>query len=246
MKERPILFSGPMIRALLDDRKTQTRRVVKPPPKWAERYPICNPSGMAAGHQVWWWDGQYERVGVAQDCPYGAPGDRLWVREALECANGEALGYPADGTWLPNTEWQWQRKKIPSIHMPRWASRILLEITDVRVERLTGISEADAIAEGLYKSFPDADDNKWFHDWTMEETGLPPTSAEIDYFNKGVWRAPGVRVGWGINKAARDQDQWAPSAGFAYRLLWESINGPGSWDVNPWVWVVAFKRVDAD
>lgn len=145
MKERPILFSGPMVRAILDGRKTQTRRVVKPQPETATDCPY--------------------HVGVGQSrksrtCPYGTVGDRLWVREAwLPFDQDHVIGdckvaYMAEAT--PTSEeirkeyiregrnYRWR----PSIHMPRWASRITLEITGVRVERLQEISETDAIAEG--------------------------------------------------------------------------------------------------
>lgn len=155
MKERQILFSAPMVRAILDGRKTQTRRMVKPPRGWADKYPSCDPFAMPPS--VWWWNGVHERVGVRQECPYGQPGDRLWVREAFrlfdaqeECAcydlcvcsrhHGKPV-YRAD-EGCGESKWK------PSIHMPRWASRILLEMVSVRVERLQNISEEDAASEG--------------------------------------------------------------------------------------------------
>lgn len=212
MKERPILFSGPMVRALLDGRKTQTRRVVKPFAKWAERFPICDPSGMVAGHQIWWWDAEHDRVGVSQDCPYGVPGDRLWVRETWSFIGQRGIFelhqaapntckpiYRADG--VDADRW------IPSIHMPRWASRILREITEVRVERLNDISEADAIAEGVrVLPLQDPDDPSA---WWEVEAGTHQARTPVE----------------------------------SYRLLWETINGPGSWAENPWVWVMGLKPV---
>lgn len=158
--ERPILFSAPMVRAILDGRKTQRRRIVKPPMKWGERFPVCNPAAMAADHSVWWWDGEFDRVGVAQSCPYGATGDRLYVRETWraearfdnfkprEIAAGNLISYDADYPDRDRPNNGCRGKTRVSIHMPRWASRITLEITDVRVERLNDISEADATAEG--------------------------------------------------------------------------------------------------
>lgn len=255
MKARAIPFSAPMVRALLDGRKTQTRRIVKPPSGWGARFPICNPAGMAADHSVWWWDGKHERVGVAQDCPYGVPGDLLWVREAC-CA--EELSRPeesrpatrrerrrfgrttvlvlheddgADGVrYLADDAWRkienaaaageaWSAlfhyggahpggrrgRSVPSIHMPRWASRITLRITDVRVERLNEISEADALAEGV-RRWPDG---------RYSEHNAPLSANEL---------------------AAADPVN-------AYRALWERINGPGSWDANLWVWVVTFEVI---
>lgn len=183
MKLRPILFSAPMVRAILDGTKTQTRRVVK-----SRKDPDfgCNMSpGEIAG------DEKSHRL-----CPYGQPGDRLWVRETFlgwynttDGSFSHAAAYRADGYELEHGE-KWQ----PSIHMPRAASRITLEITRVRVERLQAINEVDAIAEGA------------------------------------PWAACG------------SPQEGSHKAGYAQ--LWESINGTGSWDVNPWVWVVEFKRVE--
>ena len=165
MTDRPILFSGPMVRAILDGRKTQTRRIVKPKAEWAERFPICNPDGMAAGHQIWWWDGEHDRVGASQDCPYGVPGDRLWVKETWRPRGSLQpwdldIRYHADGgeRTIKDGEFgerDWTMPKaaatgnVSPLFMPRWASRITLEITGVRVERLNDISEPDAEAEGV-------------------------------------------------------------------------------------------------
>jgi hypothetical protein len=200
--ERGILFSAPMVRALLDGSKTQTRRVVKDLPlwkiteicldaggtgKWMPNGPAPSGRGMAAGH----W----------RACPYGQPGDRLWVRETFSDIYGaggderrrkEEVMYRADGETDPYViGYRW----TPSIHMPRWASRILLEITGVRVERLRDIGVEDIEAEGVVTS-----------DEAIMEHGC----------------------------RARVLD---------WQRLWESINGAGSWDANPWVWVVEFKRV---
>src|SRR5258708_39099456 len=119
--------------------------------------------------------------------------------------------------------------------MPRWASRITLRVTDVRVERLQDISEADAVAEGLYKSHPTDEDREWFKEWTEDRTGSPPTPGEVAQFEEGVWMVPGVPQGWGMAKAERQRDQWAPTPQFAYPLIWEHINGPRSRAANPWV-----------
>jgi hypothetical protein len=178
MKERPILFSAPMVHAILAGQKTQTRRV---------RFVF--------------------------GCPYGQPGDRLWVREswARDDEDGQVM-YRADiGRDVCADAWEQGRiegvpryKWKPSIHMPRWASRILLEVTSVRVERLQDISESDALAEGVTP--------KW-------EPGC--SGRLMDAFG-----------GFSFRPAAS-----------AYAELWEQINGPGSWDTNPWVWVIEFKRV---
>ena len=210
MKERPILFSAPMVRAILDGSKTQTRRVVKPVGK--------DDSFALVDYGDGWWpyrsdDGESSIRADGNEtpisCPYGKKGSRLWVRETWQAVNGNdrarhIVTHPApDRGWIeyaatPRTDepaYKWR----PSIHMPRWASRITLEITDVRVERLNSISEADARAEG----------------------------------------APGYEEG--IDAPPPDEDcEWSYYA--SYRRLWERINGSGSWDANPWVWVVQFKR----
>jgi hypothetical protein len=234
MKERPILFSAPMVRAILSGRKTQTRRLVKPAAgrqsEWLTSDLIARSPRLTIGRTnpdgIFGAQMDHPRGGplgfVA--CPYyGQPGDRLWVRETWRTAKsldskspaviGEMckeagyknpwapLAYEADGH--QNSEWRGFElggdaepgKTRVSIHMPRWASRILLEITAVRVERLQDITPADCVEEG-YVSAP------------ME----PYQSEEL------------VALDW-------------------YRQLWESLNGPGSWAANPWVWVIEFKRV---
>ena len=199
MKERPIIFRAEMVRAILAGRKTQMRRIVKP-------------LHMATVHA--------EQFPILAMCPYGSPGDRLWVRETCraEAIDDEGLlgvRYVADGRFMPiaNTReasdrWvqlYWYRgmegATVPPIHMPRWASRITLEITDVRVERLQDISEADAVAEGCKPIRPE-----------LVQDGLI------------------VRLG--------------RSAVEEFRLVWEEIHGGGSWEKNPWVWVIEFKKLE--
>jgi hypothetical protein len=202
MKERPILFSAPMVRAILDGTKTQTRRVVK-----AKHLPWLENSVLN------FLDGKWNQ----RPLPYGQTGDRLWVREtcrAEELSDGlDGVRYLADDGFVsiqPNEDginrWLEMRdygnrpntvarvKTVPAIHMPRWASRITLDITGVRVERLQACNEVDAISEGA------------------------------------PWAACGA------------PQEGSHKVGFAQ--LWESINGPGSWEANPWVWVVEFKRVE--
>lgn len=212
-----------MVRALLAGTKTQTRRVAK---LLGAEVIEERPDGLdgAVFSQPWPWSPQHDGW---VSCPYGRPGDRLWVREtwtALQPTtdaataaahrdrvverpeDGErvALWYRADGE-MPLVERLWADEEDgirwrPSIHMPRWASRIALEVTAVRVERLHDISEADARAEGISCTNS--------HRWGLPETGM---------------------------------EHNAPT--HAFRTLWESINGADSWDVNPWVWVISFKRV---
>lgn len=209
MRERPILFSGPMVRALLAGRKTQTRRVVK-------------------GEALRWLDeAGFEPAFVADPanslCPYGVAGDRLWVKEthAIVPRTAYAMSDGVQQTLKPGGDHDaavyaagWERSKPgrwrPSIHMPRWASRLTLEITEVRVERLQDISEADAIAEGP--------------GFVGKVTGEVCESVASH------------RLGGGPRwKNARD---W-------YADLWNHINGPDSWDANPWVWAVSFNVLRA-
>lgn len=213
MKERPILFSGPMVRAILEGRKTMTRRVVK------LRY---GADVVVTNGQVW----KPARVDYAGyvDCPYGQVGNRLWVREAWRTvaeADSQAprdlsaahrFWYEADVPHQPG-----YGKLRPSIHMPRIASRILLEVTAVRVERLQDISAEDAIAEGMKAITKDGRLTKF---GIPDADGLPGTDD----------------TGWPWHA-------WRISPIDAYMRLWEQINGPGSWAANPWVWVVEFKRV---
>lgn len=158
MKERPILFSGPMVKALLAGTKTQTRRIVKPQPKHTDTWTTLTyfpKSGRAIERGPDYPDGE-EDVRV---CPYGSPGDRLWVRETMDLWPGTCAVYSCDGELVVNPfceghierqEWldNHAMAKVPSIFMPRWASRITLEITGVRVERVQSITEEDAEAEG--------------------------------------------------------------------------------------------------
>lgn len=186
MADRPILFNDAMVRAILAGTKTQTRRVVKGDPlRWLDESGF-SPDFMSHPEN--------------DLCPYGQPGDRLWVRETFQrfSDDGEIL-YKADPAGFDEMnelkrdgclEARWR----PAIHMPRWASRITLEVTAVRIERLQQISEEDAKAEGA-----------------------------IGALNNSI----------GDNWCARE----------AFAALWQSINGPGSWDANPWVWVIEFKRL---
>jgi len=189
MTTRPIIFSAPMIRALVAGNKTMTRRIVKKQP--VDQGRIRHLSGE-------WFSRQTTGDGLWEDlkCPFGTPGDQLWVKETFSHQVGaDAYKTPSYCDYF--AEDRPERDSIcwtPSIFMPRWASRITLEITAVRVERLQEISEADAKAEGVE---------------------FQPSSV------------PSLTPGKG-----------------AYRQLWESIHGPGSWALNPWVWVISFRRIE--
>lgn len=175
MKERPILFSGPMVKALLAGAKSQTRRVIKPQPQ-AVRDGLYGWRQVAGGgYEVVWNALQMSgSQALSEYCPYGAPGDLLWVRETHMVTAGGAVLYKADNPNLLHCR--------PSIHMARQHSRITLEVTGVRVERLQGISEADMIAEGV--------------DYLLEQRGEP---LRIDYRRLaffGLWdKINGKRIG---------------------------------------------------
>lgn len=214
MIERPILFSGPMVRAILEGRKTATRRIVEPQPPadcqaWAG-WILDSTVGKDVGKASW-----HDQTGPLAfkthhvRCPYGHPGDLLWVRETFRGAAGydgqppsqwgnKPIWYEADGE--PSEEW-WHLsvKSKPSIHMPRWASRINLEVTGIRVEKLKAITPADILLEGIRTS-------------------------------------KGTVIG---DICAHDPDELQ----FQFANLWENINGPGSWDANPWVFAVNFRRI---
>jgi hypothetical protein len=179
VKEHPILMSAPMVRAILEGRKTMTRRVVMP-----------------AVHLI----ATDDRHAVTDSyCPYGAPGERLWVRETWCCYTPELRNPKYRADRHNDSGWTWR----PSIHMPRWASRLTLEVTAVRVERLKEISEEDARAEGVEQ-------------------------CEGGYIDAMCGPSQGME------------------AKQAFDSLWDSINAARGfgWSVNPWVWVVSFRRVE--
>lgn len=195
MKERPILFSAEMVRAILDGRKTQTRRAIKMP-RTRDAFTLLD-----RGDGWWPYQSDDGESALCSDgnehpyaCPYGKPGDRLWVREAhafvpepaYRCSTGiyqqinpaddyQACVYRENFDRARGFSWR------PSIHMPRWASRILLEVTDVRVERLQEISDEDALAEGVYPT----------------RTGLYAGAAKSEYRN--VWEQINGAGSWNAN-----------------------------------------------
>lgn len=193
MKERPILFTPENAQKCHDGTKTQTRRlngldIINKSPE--------GPGGWRLGgqstHNPLYWHFSTPHISEAIKCPYGIVGDRLWIREPFHICNGAQRwkdgtvlyrgehGVTVGGTYVDLAKW------TPSIHMPRWASRITLEITEIRVQRLQAIIPDDARAEGC----------------------------DDEICAKG-----------------------------AFQELWESINGAGSWALNPWVWAITFKWI---
>ncbi|HBR9965700.1 hypothetical protein [Klebsiella pneumoniae] len=216
MTERGMIFNSEMVRAILDGRKTQTRR----PIKWKQTR--FTEIGERDDGSKWPWSEDAEHAcDFWHPCPFGAVGDRIWIRESFFPA-------PLEMQYTPPRKTMWniayrdgvQMEKLapaeynpliynyerwtPSIHMPRWASRILLEITDVRVERLNAISEEDARAEGII-------------DGGCLNCGEPEPCG-----------------------CANPE----PDATDAFAYLWQSIYGQESWNANPWVWVISFERVE--
>lgn len=218
VKERPILFSAPMVLAILEGRKTQTRRIVKDlihdpehdlPFMIAEEGPLAFPERF--------YDGSIR-------CPHGSIGERLWVRESC-CSDGWSVHYAADNDHREFGDIRYDdviklhhyaggfSQQVPSIHMPRWASRIDLEITGVRANRLQSISEADAIAEGIDRA------------GVICGTNIP------SYKTYGRMGELGQETRYPI---------------WSFETLWGSIHaadGPNGWASNPWVWVVEFRKV---
>ena len=247
-KERPILFSGPMIRAILENRKCQTRRVVR-----LRAGEIAHEGDDGSLHAVANTTGgdSIERV---IRCPYGVPGDRLWVRETFRVESVgthvpvkipyEDVGivYAADGEKrnihreYPSALSRTCHNNKPSIFMPRWASRITLEITGVRVERLQEITEADAIAEGVEPRTREKGytivcrGGGTFEVSSLYERGMPAVG-DASPFGE-------------VTHVEQIPERVLISAPGVFRLLWMKINGRESWDANPWVWVVEFRRVE--
>jgi len=221
VKERPILFSAPMVRAILEGRKTVTRRAVNPQPV------LCDHSGFNwKGHSYGLGsdDAGVERNFSKYCCPFGKPGDRLWVRET-HADIGCRLTYRADtddGAHCQVKKW------TPAIHMFRRHSRILLEIIAVRVERLQDISEEQAIAEGCFFTDYGRTCGHTGKGWT--DVGSCP-APESTHQQRDGWM-------WGKTTC---HEQCLGSARNAFGNLWTFTGG--NWDANPWVWVVEFKWV---
>lgn len=239
MKERPILFSGEMVRAILEGRKTQTRRVIKPQPIDLPNGVYCNPYNNNYEHFTFWTHddkmiltaGGNIKNTAHWKCPYGHPEDRLWVRETWWATNKKIypsgvlpdIYFKADFTNIKNNKTEKCKlcnhkisnknhavKWFSPLFMPRWASRINLEITNIRVERVQDITAEDCTKEGIIG--------------VQRGGGYQyDTQKEWNYKNPISARTPVL----------------------AYKQLWDSINSKRGygWAVNPWVWVIEFRRI---
>lgn len=242
LTERPLPFSTDMVRATLRelDPKTQTRRVIVPQPEaiwgsgvaapqniWGLRSNVFGAHGRIAGNDRWIY------------CPYGMAGDRLWVRESWRALRrfdshrprnipaGSMIAYVASEPYtgdLQESPAGRMGKARPGMFMMRWMSRITLEVTEIRVERLQDITEEDAKAEGVE---PNCDGTH------VDE--CPPCQAAGQCQAKGEY----IRYGWS------DDVDPALSARESYQSLWDSLNEKRgySWASNPWVWVIGFRRI---
>lgn len=212
VREKPILVSGPLIGPIQRNTKTQTRRILKGSTENKGPY---NPAYLEAHKNSPGWK---------EISPYGKIGDRLWVREThgVNKHTGE-VSYLADGGWAEAAGFKESafasKKWTPSIHMKRIHSRIDLEITDLRIQRIQDISPEDAYAEGLGKI---TKDGNLFKFGMADRDGLPGND----------------NYGW-------PWDQWEKDPVAAFRKLWDAINAERGfgWDVNPWVWAISFKKI---
>lgn len=218
-KERPILFTPEMVRAILDGRKTQTRRIIKPAIGWDHNWNVKKAEDSQNGYCMR-CNTQYSLPYFK--CPYGIPGDHLYVREKYlqwQYRDGEkgeiayfddpqidALKRDMENLKKQKNTGNW--RVIPSIHMPRAATRITLLITDITPQRLHDITPFDARAEGIQTYRP-----------------VPGDGAPETLYRNHL------------------KDTWVLDPIYSYYTLWEKINGPGSWDRNPWVWVIHFQKI---
>jgi len=242
VKERPILFNGEMVRAVLDGRKTQTRRVMKPQPE-----PMPSDLPRSKHDSGWWWScsrvqSMVDAIREApQFSPYGYGKREGWTKDRLYCRETWAtelryehvkpsdlprdakIWYAADGRDKAPDQGRWR----PSIHIPRWMSRITLEVLDVRVERVQEISEADAKSEGTRSDMEEIEE----HDWSL----CPKCGGTLLYDDCGPC------FGVVFDNDCHECDTYKKR----FMHLWNSINAKRGfgWDVNPWVWVVETEVV---
>lgn len=249
MKQHPILFSTPMVNAILEGRKTQTRRIVKPMAGKQSEWLTIDKIGQVPHGEIikGGWQMHHPKAGQFHagvdvpynsplgwiKCPYGQVGDVLWVREkwfpAAITGNRVLIGFNTEDASqshefiVDDVAPYWKKLErgcmIPSIHMPKAACRIWLEITDIRVERLQEISDLDALSEGV-SSLPSTWIDQQFPEYAKK-------------FKE--WKDAGI---------VTLRPPLGPLPSEKFQKLWQSINGRESWDSNPWVWVISFKQID--
>lgn len=250
VKERPIIFSGEMVEALMRDvnPKTMTRRALRPQPVWNEGVvwrDVCTIPGFwtwqrSQTHNILLHKGAPYQSDILEHCPYGKPGDRLYAKEAFayvmatayRCSEGaqrivnpndphEAAVYRAG--WDMSKPGRWRSPRF----MPRWASRLLLEVVSVRVERVQDITEEDARAEGVPPN--------WIGDLsTGHGYGKRGWDPDKDGYLPAGWEKMG----------ADDESFGLWTAREAFATWWDHINGAGAWERNEWVWCVSFRNLE--
>lgn len=225
--ERPILFSTPMVQALIDGRKTQTRCIIKPQPEdglWDDdKYPRGVDSSLKG------WNGTVAATGESKQfkCPYGSPGDMLWVREThlwdWEDYAERTKKYFIYKASTPDYQMASGENWLPSIHMPKDAARIWLRLTDIRVERLQDITEEDAKSEGVHE-------NK-----CEDIASCPSLLCKEGCIGEGQYYRYSKPMNFDLDPCE--------SAKESFKTLWESINGKESWGQNLFIWVVSFEVI---
>jgi len=238
MKEHPILFKPEMIMAILDGKKSQTRRVIKPQP---------DEDGLSrdAGYPFIW----YNTNDIPHKCPYGTPGHELWVKETINCValnykGGAYTQYAADGAPTPIDTWPWKRHVLSSIHMPRGAARLQLLVKKIRVEKLQDITEEDALAEGI-----DTESEVYHLSVNiLDNLGVVPgashditkSSPEIHTFRL-LWDSINAKP-----KPVKVKGTIHHYESFPWEDVQETREYRGKpWHVygNPWLWVVNFEVI---
>ncbi|MDE1556324.1 MULTISPECIES: hypothetical protein [Comamonas] len=231
MKETGLMFKAPLVRAILEGRKTQTRRIVKPQPVAGQG--MVN-AGYCGDRHLWLRDGPCDKTDPAYEwrCPMGKPGDRIYVRETWQIAGGNtgiwyaATDSQADDGNSPVSRWS------PSIHMPKSAARIWLEITSVRVERLQDLSNEDAIAEGVNRI---SHGREGYYYSAIRDEQHPKNWNYPDDAFRELWDSTTGRPALPANKNSKR---------YARVKHWlDTHPDTTGWAANPWVWVIDFKTI---
>lgn len=234
--EHPMIFSGAMVRRLLDEEhpKTQTRRVIKLPKMMRGEWEPTTIGGEGCTTKPGGGDPVPETTAIwntttGHCMSFGARGDRIWVKEAVRWSGGPDVGrgiFVADGSPSVITAWPWKRPTLSPIYLPRGASRITLELLDVRVQRVQDISREDAIAEGAR-----------FTDYGQHEN-------QISADGGATWGTTRTqKAGWSLDTTtSHKQCLGSPTQAFGNK--WIELHGQESWNASPWVWALTVKRIE--